>query len=79
MARNEDFMQITINIPENISTRFDFFASQDGVKKEQYIEEALLEKLQDLEDLAEVKAIYLSKNSTYKNLEDLEKEFGLAD
>ncbi|NDV25507.1 DUF6290 family protein [Desulfovibrio sp. JC010] len=75
-------MPISIRLPEEIEQRLTALAEQTGRTKTFYIREAVLEYLEDLEDiylaekrLADIKA---GKSRTY-TLEEVEKRLGLED
>lgn len=69
-------MTTTFEIGEDIEKSFDKYASLFGSTKEQFIEEALIEKLEELEDLRVAKQ-RLENPSGWISMEELEKELGL--
>jgi RHH-type rel operon transcriptional repressor/antitoxin RelB len=69
---------LAIRLPENIETRLGLLAKETGLTKTALAREAILEHIDDLEDL------YLADARARKNrktipLEDVERELGLAD
>ena len=73
---------LAIRLPEEIEARLDNLAKRTGRSKTFYAREAILEHLQDLEDLylAEqvVRRIDSGKERT-STLDEVEKRLGLAD
>lgn len=73
---------IAVRLPEEIEQRLDALAKATGRSKSYYVREAILEYLDDLEDLylAEQRLIELraGRSRTY-TLEELERDLGLAD
>ena len=68
---------LAIRLPENIEARLSLLAQETGLTKTALAREAILEHLDDLEDL------YLSQARARKNrktisLEEVERELGLA-
>ena len=68
---------LAIRLPENIEARLGLLAQETGLTKTALAREAILEHLDDLEDL------YLSQARARKNrktitLEEVERELGLA-
>ena len=75
-------MPTSVRLPKEAEERLDALAKRTGRTKAFYIRQAILEHLEDLEDiylaeqrLAELKA---GRGRTYA-LEDVERELGLAD
>lgn len=66
----------TIEINDDVLKEFDKYASLFGSTKEKLIEEALIEKLEELEDLRLAKQ-RLENPSGWISMEELEKELGL--
>lgn len=67
---------LSIRLPKEINVRLDYLAKHTGRTKTFYVREAILEHLEDLED------IYLALNRLEKpgkqwSLDDLEKELDL--
>jgi len=73
---------LSIRLPEEIETRLINLAEQTGRTKSYYAREAILEYLDDLEDIylaqKRLEDIRSGKSKTY-TLEEVEKELGLAD
>lgn len=68
---------LAIRLPENIEARLAHLSKETGLTKTALVREAILEHLDDLEDL------YLAEARTRKNrktipLEDVERTLGLA-
>jgi len=73
---------LTIKLPDEIESRLDRLAKATGRTKTFYAREAILEHLDDLEDLylAERRLIDIrSGNSTTVSLEELTRRYGLED
>lgn len=75
-------MSISIRLPEDIESRLDALAKRTGRSKTYYMREAILEYLEDMEDLylAE-QALQRIRNGEERTLtlEEVEKRLGLAD
>lgn len=73
---------IAVRLPEEIEKRLDRLAAATGRTKTYYVREAIVEYLDDLEDLylAEKRlGRYYAGKSRSISLDDLERELGLAD
>lgn len=75
-------MSISIRLPEDIESRLDALAKRTGRSKTYYMRQAILEYLEDMEDLylAE-QALQRIRNGEERTLtlEEVEKRLGLAD
>ena len=69
-------MPIRFEIGDDIEKSFDKYASLFGSTKEQFIKEALIEKLEDLEDLC-IAEERLKNPSRRFSMEEVEKELDL--
>ncbi len=73
---------LSVRLPEDIEKRLEALAKATGRSKTYYVREALIQKLEDMEDLylaeAVLERIASGKEKTYQ-LADLERELGLAD
>jgi len=73
---------LAIRLPEEIEARLDTLAKRTGRSKTFYAREAILQHLEDLEDLYQaervVKRIRAGKETT-STLEEVEARLGLAD
>ncbi len=73
---------LAIRLPEDIESRLNHLAQVTGRSKSFYVREAIKEHLDDLEDLylAEQRLIDVrtGRSRTY-NLEEIERDLGLAD
>lgn len=73
---------LSVRLPEDIEKRLDALAKATGRSKTYYVREALIQKLEDMEDLymaeAVMERIASGEEQTYR-LADLERELGLAD
>jgi RHH-type transcriptional regulator, rel operon repressor / antitoxin RelB len=73
---------LAVRLPPEIERRLDALAKATGRTKTFYVREAILEHLEDLEDLylaeREVKAVRAGKSKTI-SLEKLMKQYGLED
>ena len=73
---------LAIRLPEDIENRLSDLATKTGRTKTFYAREAILEHLDDLEDLflAEKRLANIQKGKTKTiNLNQLERDFGLED
>jgi RHH-type rel operon transcriptional repressor/antitoxin RelB len=73
---------LAIRLPEDIENRLSALATKTGRTKTFYAREAILEHLDDLEDLflAEKRLANIQKGKTKTiNLNQLERDFGLED
>jgi RHH-type rel operon transcriptional repressor/antitoxin RelB len=73
---------LAIRLPEDIENRLSALATKTGRTKTFYAREAILEHLDDLEDLflAEKRLVNIQKGKTKTiNLNQLERDFGLED
>ncbi len=68
---------LAIRLPENIETRLGLLAQETGLTKTALAREAILEHLDDLEDLYLAQA-RVRKNRKTISLEEVERELGLA-
>ena len=72
----------SVRLPSEIERRLDALAKATGRTKTFHVREAILEHLDDLEDLhraeREVKAVRAGKSKTI-SLEKLMKQYGLSD
>ena len=68
---------LAIRLPENIETRLGLLAQETGLTKTALAREAILEHLDDLEDLYLAPA-RARKNRKTISLEEVERELGLA-
>ena len=79
---NEARTMLAVRLPIEIERRLDALAKATGRTKTFYVREAILEHLEDLEDLylaeREVKAVRAGKSKTI-SLEKLMKQYGLED
>ncbi len=73
-------MAISIRLPEDLESRLENLAAKTGRSKTFYIREALLNHLEDLEDLylaeRELKAIRGGRSNT-RSLEQVMKRYGM--
>ncbi len=75
-------MSVSIRLPEDIEARLDALAKRTGRSKSWYMREAIMEHLEDLEDLYLAEQSYqriLSGEEKAIPLEEVEKRLGLAD
>ncbi len=68
---------LAIRLPENIEARLGLLAQETGLTKTALAREAILEHLDDLEDLYRSQA-RARKNRKTISLEEVERELGLA-
>ena len=75
-------MPTTVQLPQDAEKRFEDLARKTGRSKEDYITEAVLEYLDDLEDIylteQALERIRRGEEQTY-SLEEVERELGLGD
>lgn len=73
---------LSIRLPEDIEKRLEALAKATGRSKTYYVRAALIEKLEDMEDLylaeAVMERIASGEEKTY-TLAEVERELGLAD
>lgn len=75
-------MSISIRLPEDIESRLDALAKRTGRSKTYYMREAILEYLEDMEDLYLAEQVLQRiRNGEERTLtlEEVEKRLGLAD
>lgn len=74
-------MAISIRLPEEVESRLEHLSAVTGRSKTYYIREAIMEHLDDLEDLylaqRELEEIRAGRSRT-EPLEDVMKRYGLA-
>jgi len=73
---------LSVRLPEELEQRLEALAKATGRSKTYYVREALIQKIEDMEDIymaeAVLERIRSGKEKTYP-LADLERELGLAD
>ena len=73
---------LSVRLPEELEQRLEALAKATGRSKTYYVREALIQKLEDMEDIymaeAVLERIRSGEEKTYP-LADLERELGLAD
>ncbi len=72
---------LSVRLPEDIEKRLEALAKATGRSKTYYVRAALLEKLEDMEDLYMAEAVMeriASGEEGVSSLEDVERELGLA-
>jgi RHH-type transcriptional regulator, rel operon repressor / antitoxin RelB len=73
---------LSVRLPEDIEKRLEALAKATGRSKTYYVREALIQKLEDMEDIylaeAVMERIASGEEKTYP-LADVERELGLAD
>ncbi|WP_308418616.1 type II toxin-antitoxin system RelB family antitoxin [Chitinimonas arctica] len=78
----EDAIMLAIRLPQDIETRLENLAQRTGRTKSFYVREAIMEHLEDLEDLylAEqvLRRVRSGEEQTY-TLAEVEAKLGLAD
>jgi RHH-type transcriptional regulator, rel operon repressor / antitoxin RelB len=73
---------LSVRLPEDIEKRLDALAKASGRSKTYYVREALIAKLEDMEDIYMAEAVaerVLSGEEKSYPLADLERDLGLAD
>ena len=70
---------LALRLPEDIEKRLDALAKRTGRSKSYYAREAIVEHLEDLEDiyLAEKELLKIRRGATTHSLEVVMKEYGL--
>jgi RHH-type rel operon transcriptional repressor/antitoxin RelB len=71
-------MSTTINLSNGIHSRLMTISQQIGRTETELIEEAILNYLEDLEDIQEAQNRLLNPPECYLTLEEVEQELGLA-
>jgi RHH-type rel operon transcriptional repressor/antitoxin RelB len=71
---------LVLRLPENIEKRLDALAKRTGRSKSYYAREAILEHLEDLEDIyiAEKELLKIRKGAATHTLEKVMREYGLG-
>ena len=69
----------TINLSPEIESKLTNISQQMGKTEDKLIEEALINYLEDLEDIKDAEERLASPPNHYLTLEEVEKELGLAD
>lgn len=72
-------MAISVRLGAEIEQRLDTLAKMTGRTKTYYIKEAVLQTLEDLEDIYIAEKRIESSDGTRWTLEELEREIGLED
>jgi RHH-type rel operon transcriptional repressor/antitoxin RelB len=73
---------LSVRLPEDIEKRLEALAKATGRSKTYYVREALIQKLEDMEDLYMAEAVLeriRSGEEKTHSLADVERELGLAD
>jgi RHH-type rel operon transcriptional repressor/antitoxin RelB len=70
---------LALRLPEDIEKRLDNLAKRTGRSKSYYARKAIVEHLEDLEDiyLAEKELLKIRRGAATYDLEDVMKEYGL--
>ena len=71
-------MSTTINLSNGIHSRLMTISQQIGRTETELIEEAILNYLEDLEDIQEAQNRLMNPPERYLTLEEVEQELGLA-
>lgn len=73
---------LSVRLPEDIEKRLDALAKASGRTKTYYVREALIAKLEDMEDIYKAEAVWerivSGEEKTYP-LAEVERDLGLAD
>lgn len=73
---------LTVDLPADLESKLNVLAKQFGKTQADFIQEAVIEYLNDLEDLMiaeqRLRDVQSGKSQTY-TLEEVERELGLAD
>ena len=73
---------LSVRLPEDLEKRLEALAKATGRSKTYYVREALIQKLEDMEDLYLAEAVMeriASGEEKTTPLADVERELGLAD
>lgn len=73
---------LSVRLPEELEQRLEALAKATGRSKTYYVRQALIEKLEDMEDLYMAEAVMeriASGEEKTTPLADVERELGLAD
>ena len=73
---------LSVGLPEDLEKRLEALAKATGRSKTYYVREALIQKLEDMEDLYLAEAVMeriASGEEKTTPLADVERELGLAD
>ena len=73
---------LSVRLPEDIEKRLEALAKASGRSKTYYVREALIAKLEDMEDIYMAEAVgerVLSGEEKTYPLADIERDLGLAD
>ncbi len=70
---------LALRLPDDIERRLDTLAKRTGRSKSYYAREAIVEHLEDLEDiyLAEKELLKIRRGAPTHSLDDIMKEYGL--
>jgi RHH-type rel operon transcriptional repressor/antitoxin RelB len=69
---------LAIRLPEDLNKRLEEISRRTGRTKTDYVREAILEHLEDMED-AHLAAERLNKHEPIYTMEEVEERFGLLD
>ena len=72
---------VSIRLPDEITARLDALAAKTGRSKTYYMTQAIVEQLDDLEDLylAEQRLLEIRAGAKTYSLDEIERGLGLAD
>ena len=69
----------TINLSPEIASRLSLISQQIGKREDKLVEEAIINYLEELEDIQDAQERLSNPPSRYFSLEEVEQELGLVD
>ncbi len=72
-------MVLSINLSPEIESKLFFLSQKIGIKEDELIQDAIINYLEEFEDINDAQERLSNPPNSYLNLEEVEKELDLAD